>query len=89
VERDPAFRLAWDTLGFAHLKAGRYGQAIPALLKAVELEPNYPDAWRHLLHAYDRSGQAEKLAGAKAWVAGILPDEVARFEKEQGTVLAD
>ena len=89
VERDPAFRFAWDTLGFAHLKAGRYEQSIPALLKAIELEPNYPDAWRHLLHAYDRSGQAEKLAGAKAWVTGILPDEVARFEKEQGTVLAD
>lgn len=89
VERDPAFRFAWDTLGFAHLKAERYEQAIPALLKAVELEPAYPDAWRHLLHAYDRSGQAEKLTGAKAWVAGILPGEVARFEKEKGLELAD
>lgn len=89
VEMDPAFRFAWDTLGFAHLKAGRYEQAIPALLKAVELEPIYPDAWRHLLHAYARSGQAEKFTGAKAWVAGILPDEVARYEKEQGTDIQD
>ena len=39
--------------------------------------------------AYDRAGLAEKLAGARAWVADILPGEVARFEKERGAELQD
>lgn len=86
---EPSFRFALDTLGFIYLKQGQYGEAIPALLRAIELEPNYPDAWRHLLHAYHNAGQTEKLAGAKAWVGDILPGELARFEKEMGLELSD
>ena len=85
LEADSACRNTWDTLGFAHLKAGRYEAAISALLKAIELEPKFPEAWRHLLHAYDRAGQAEKLARAKKQVGEILPDELARYEREKGT----
>ncbi|HOU22551.1 MAG TPA: tetratricopeptide repeat protein, partial [Kiritimatiellia bacterium] len=84
---DQVYRFAWDSLGFAYLKGEKYEEAIPPLLKAVELEPNYPDAWRHLLHAYDRAGMTEKLAGARAWVMGILPEEVERFERERGNCL--
>lgn len=89
LESDPSYRFAWDSLGFAHLKGGQYAEAIPALLKAVELEPNYPDAWRHLLHAYHKNGNADRLAGAKTYVGRVLPEELARFEREKGTEIQD
>lgn len=89
LESDSSYRFAWDSLGFAHLKGGQYAEAIPALLKAVELEPNYPDAWRHLLHAYHKNGNADRLAGAKTYVGRVLPEELARFEREKGTEIQD
>ena len=89
LESDPSYRFAWDSLGFAHLKGGQYAEAIPALLKAVELEPNYPDAWRHLLHAYHKNGDADRLEGAKTYVGRVLPDQLARFEREKGADILD
>jgi predicted Zn-dependent protease len=80
---------AWDSLGFAHLKIGNYSEAAKAFLKTIELSPAYPDAWRHLLHAYHRGGEAERLEGAKAYVRRLLPEQLARFEKEQGTDIPD
>jgi tetratricopeptide (TPR) repeat protein len=89
LELDPTYRFAWDSLGFAYLKAGQYGEAIQALLKAIELEPNYSEAWRHLLHAYLNSGDNDRLDGAKAYVAQVLPEHLARFEREKGTNIPD
>lgn len=89
LELEPGREAFWDSLGFVQLKMQNYREAARAFLKAVELNPSFPDAWRHLLHAYDRSGQAEKLAGARKWVGGILPGEVERFEKERGTDIPD
>jgi len=86
---DSAYTAAWDSLGFAYLRMGRYEDAIPVFLKAIELEPNFPDAWRHLLHAYHNAGDDEKLSGARSWVEGILPGELARFERERGKELLD
>ena len=89
LELDSTYSAAWDSLGFTYLMMGHYDDAIPALLKAIELEPNYSDAWRHILHAYHNSGKDEKLSGARALVADILPDELARFEREKGGILLD
>ena len=89
LELDSTYSAAWDSLGFTYLMMGNYDDAIPALLKAIELEPNYSDAWRHILHAYHNSGKDEKLSGARALVADILPDELARFEREKGGILLD
>ena len=69
------------------LKSGQYGEAIPALLKAIELEPSYPDAWRYLLLAYHNAGRTEIMPRAKAWEKEILPAELARFGLEMGTEL--
>lgn len=89
LDADPTYRFAWDTLGFAYLRGGQHPEAIHALLKAIELEPNYPDAWRHLLHAYHKDGDADRLEGAKTYVGQILPEELARFEREKGTEIQD
>ena len=89
LELDSTYRFAWDSLGYAYLKCGQYAEAIPALLKAIELEPTYPDAWRHLLHAYHKNGDAEHLEGAKTYVGRVLPDQLARFEKEKGADILD
>ncbi|NLX25545.1 MAG: tetratricopeptide repeat protein [Lentisphaerae bacterium] len=89
LDLDSTFRFAWDSLGFAYLKGGQHADAIPALLKAIELEPNYPDAWRHLLHAYYKNGDADHLESAKAYVGRVLPEELARFEREKGKNIPD
>lgn len=80
---------AWDSLGFAHLKIGNHAEAARAFLKAIELSPSFPDAWRHLLHAYHRGGSAERLEGAMAYVRISLPEQLARFEKEKGTDISE
>jgi tetratricopeptide (TPR) repeat protein len=80
---------AWDSLGFAHLKLGNLDKAAAAFLKAIHLHQDSPNAWRHLLHAYHRSGQAEKLEGAKAFARQVLPGELARFEKEKDSEIAE
>jgi tetratricopeptide (TPR) repeat protein len=86
---DPEQDCAWDSLGFTHLKIRNYPEAAKAFLKAVELNPSCPDAWRHLLHTYHDGGEAERLEGAKAYVRRVLPEQLARFEKEKGTDIPD
>ena len=85
----PKWESAWDSLGFAHLTIGNFPEAAKALLKAIELSPAFPDAWRHLLHAYQRGGDLERLEGAKAYVRRVLPAQLARFEKELGAELRE
>ena len=89
LQMDPGADCVWDSLGFAYLKLKKYREARRAFLKAVELAPAFPDAWRHLLHAYYQDGDAERLESAKAYVARVLPGELARFEKEKGTDIPD
>lgn len=84
VELDPDRESRWDSLGFAHLKLGNYPEATRAFLKAINLAPTFPDAWRHLLHAYQNGGKTDRLEGAKAYVGRVLPSELARFEREKG-----
>jgi len=40
VRRDPVNGQTWDNLGFAYMAFGRYAEAIAALRKALELEPD-------------------------------------------------
>lgn len=89
LEANPDMDCIWDTLGFAHMKTHNYREAAQALLKAVDLNPNFPDAWRHLLHVYHKADDPERLAGAKAYVGQVMPDQLARFETEIGMDLVD
>ena len=89
VELAPDQGYIWDSLGFVQLKTRNYREAARAFLKAVDLNPTFPDAWRHLLHAYHKEGRTDRLEGAKTYVARLLPDQLARFEREKGTDLLD
>ena len=72
VELDPAFFEGWHALGMAHMKLGRYVEAIQAGLKAVDLRPKDQLAWSSLSLFYVRNGQIPEAeaAGAKARVLG-------------------
>ena len=89
VELAPEREFIWDSLGFVQLKTRNYREATRAFLKAVDLNPTFPDAWRHLLHAYHKEGKTDRLEGAKAYVARVLPDQLARFEKEKEADISD
>jgi Flp pilus assembly protein TadD len=65
----------------ALMKASRFGEAIQAGLKAVEINPNDQLAWSSLSLFYVRNGQVPEAeaAGAKArilsWGGKIRKDE--------------
>ena len=89
VELAPDREYIWDSLGFVQLKTRNYQEATRAFLKAVDLNPTFPDAWRHLLHAYHKDGKTDRLEGAKAYVGQVLPGELARFEREKDSDILD
>ena len=89
VELAPDREYIWDSLGFVQLKTRNYQEATRAFLKAVDLNPTFPDAWRHLLHAYHKEGKTDRLEGAKAYVGQVLPGELARFEREKDSDILD
>jgi len=89
LEIDQSDEYIWDTAGFVHLKLGQYEEAVSAFLKAIEIAPEFPDAWRHLLHAYYNSGKQAYLEDAEKYVGRILPEQLVRFEGEKGTQITD
>jgi len=89
LDREQAISCLWDSMGFVQFKLKHYQEAELHLLKAVELEPQFPDAWRHLLHVYHQSGQAEKLAKTRSRVGYYLPEELKRFEREKDQELSE
>lgn len=89
VELAPGQEYIWDSLGFVQYKTRNYREATRAFLKAVDLNPTFPDAWRHLLHAYHMEGRMDRLEGAKSYVSRVLPDQLTRFEREKGAEILD
>jgi len=81
VRRDPEYFDAWHALGMALMKVCRFGEAIDAGLRAVELNPNDQLAWSSLSIFYVKNGQIAEAeaAGAKArilsWGGKIRKDE--------------
>ncbi len=53
-------------LGIARSEAGRRGEAVGALRRAVQLQPGSADAWRLLADALDGEGDAEGADQARA-----------------------
>lgn len=72
TEASPEFFEGWHALGMVHMKLGRFGDAIVAGLRAVELRPKDQLAWSSLSLFYVRNGQIPEAeaAGAKARVLG-------------------
>jgi serine/threonine-protein kinase len=63
LEVDPT-GMVWSNFGTARLYQGRYAEAVPALEKATQLEPNKSLYWGNLGDAYRWSHLKEKAAGA-------------------------
>jgi Flp pilus assembly protein TadD len=84
VRLDSEYFDAWHALGMALMKAARFGEAIEAGLKAVEINPNDQLAWSSLSIFYVKNGQVPEAeaAGAKArilsWGGKIRKDETDR-----------
>jgi Flp pilus assembly protein TadD len=84
IRLDPDYFEAWHALGMALMKAGRFGEAIEAGLKAVEINPNDQLAWSSLSIFYVKNGQVPEAeaAGAKArilsWGGKIRKDQPER-----------
>jgi len=68
VASDPYNSIAWNKLGVAHMRTGRYADAVVAFEKAIEGDPYYSEAWTNLgdsqavlgnpreaIRAYDRA----------------------------------
>ena len=52
------------TRGKEALGAGRTGDAIVALVQAVDLDPTFGEAWQQLAVAYEKAGKADKAKDA-------------------------
>jgi tetratricopeptide (TPR) repeat protein len=64
VGAQPKMYQAWNYLGFANRHLGNYDDALSAYAKALELNPNYPEAVEYRGEAYLGLNQIEEAKGA-------------------------
>jgi tetratricopeptide (TPR) repeat protein len=64
VGADPKMYQAWNYLGFANRHLGNYGDALSSYAKALEINPNYPEAIEYRGEAYLGLNQIEEAKGA-------------------------
>ena len=58
-------------LGCAYLESGRFMEAVASLRRAVELSPDYADAWTKLAEAYDKVGIEKEAKVARLTAARV------------------
>jgi hypothetical protein len=56
TQAEPGDAVAWNELGLAYIKLGRYQDAIAAYREALRLKPDYAEAWYNLGLSYALSG---------------------------------
>jgi tetratricopeptide (TPR) repeat protein len=64
VNAQPALYQAWNYLGFANRHLGNYQDALTAYAKALQLNPNYPDAIEYRGEAYLGLNEIDEAKGA-------------------------
>jgi tetratricopeptide (TPR) repeat protein len=64
VGADPKMYQAWNYIGFANRHLGNYDDALSAYAKALEINPNYPEAIEYRGEAYLGLNQIEEAKGA-------------------------
>lgn len=74
VWKSPAKARPYDLLGAALAAAGRNEEAIPVLMRALELQPRYAEAYNNLGIALSRQGRQAKAAAAFREAISIKPD---------------
>ena len=66
-------------LSLQHYREERYGEAIAACRAALELRPNYAEAWNNICAAYNKLGRYDEAAAACEQALRYKPDfELAR-----------
>jgi adenylate cyclase len=56
--------MASSIIGDAHLVSGRFDEALPKLLLAIQEDPNYPSAYRALAACYAHMGRLDEAREA-------------------------
>ena len=69
-------------LGRARLDQGRFGEAVPPLERAVQMNPRNPSGRAWLLRAYALAGARERAAGEMAALAALDPAMAAQVASE-------
>jgi predicted Zn-dependent protease len=64
IAQDSSDELAHFMLGNEYLNAGRFREAVAALRRVVELNPDYTAGWRSLGQALTGAGSAKEAAAA-------------------------
>jgi Flp pilus assembly protein TadD len=62
-----------NTLGLAHARVGRYAEAIPEYLRAIELSPGYSDAYNNMGRSFESLGRIEEAGEAYRKAAEVDP----------------
>ena len=68
---DPYNSIAWNKLGIAHMRTGRYGDAELAFEKAIALDPHYTEAWTNMGDSRAALGDHQKAIEAYDRALGI------------------
>ena len=69
-------------LGRARIDQGRFGEAVPPLERAVQMNPRNPSGRAWLLRAYALAGARERAAGEMAALAALDPAMAAQVASE-------
>jgi len=87
VGADPKMYAAWNYLGFANRHLGNYEDALSSYAKALEINPNYPDAIEYRGEAYLGLSASRPLADELMVAMHHWAD--ARRQDSQGLSSAD
>ena len=69
-----------NNLGDSLLRAGRFSEARPALIRAIGLQPDYPDALNNLATLYNREGRIDEAIRLLGDALSLDPGHIqARF----------
>jgi tetratricopeptide (TPR) repeat protein len=71
VASDPYNSIAWNKLGTAHMRTGRYADAVRAFEKAIELDPYYSPAWTNMGDSLAMLGKHQEAIKAYDRALGI------------------
>jgi len=71
----PRARVGWGlaVIGVAHFAAGRFEEAIPKLLLAIQEDPNFAASYRYLAAAYAHSGRLGEAREVVTLLRAIIP----------------
>jgi len=62
-----------DTIGAAHFVSGRFDEAVPKLLLAIQVDPSYPQPYRVLAACYAHMGRLDEAREVVTQIRAITP----------------